>query len=136
MAPINLKSLEAQIPHIKLHHPDSPEFTTLTNTFVVSAAKPLAIARPQSIEDVQTLVRFCVSNGIEFSVRTGGHNCVGRTLVDEALLIDMRDIKSVSISEDSKTATVGGGVLAGGLLEALGEHGLVTPWYGCCFSVS
>lgn len=79
--------------------------------------------------DVQALVRTCVENGLEFNIRTDGHNAVGRTLVDDSLLIDMRDISGVTISEDKKTAKIGGGILVRGLLKALREHGLVTPLF-------
>ncbi|POS68579.1 hypothetical protein DHEL01_v213027 [Diaporthe helianthi] len=122
-----LSSIKSEYPSIKLYTQDSPDFESLKTTYIVSQAKPAAIARPQTADDVQALVRTCVQNGLEFNVRTGGHNCVGRTMVDGALLIDMRDISGVTVSEDKKTAKIGGGVLAGGVLEALGEHGLITP---------
>lgn len=122
-------SLQTQSPSIKFYTPASPDYETLKKTYIVSPAKPAAIARPQTVEDVQALVRVCVDKGLDFNIRTGGHNCVGRTLVDDALLIDMRDIANVSISEDKTTAKIGGGILAGGLMKALGEHGLITPWF-------
>ncbi|KAL1864703.1 hypothetical protein Daus18300_007505 [Diaporthe australafricana] len=125
--PQGLSSLLTQNPSIKLYTPESSEYETLRKTFIVSQAKPTAIARPQTASDVQALVRACVGTGLEFNVRTGGHNCVGRTLVDDAVLIDVRDISGVIVSEDKKTAKIGGGILAGGLLNALGEHGLITP---------
>lgn len=124
-----LSHLQSQHPGIKLHTPDSPDYEALRKTYIVSPARPSVIARPQSAEDVQTLVRAGVDNGVDFNVRTGGHNCVGRTLVENALLIDMRDISYVHVSEDNKTARFGGGTLAGALAKTLGEHGLITPVY-------
>ncbi|KAG9252365.1 uncharacterized protein F5Z01DRAFT_625705 [Emericellopsis atlantica] len=122
-----LSFLSTSLPSCKVHTPDSPDYEDLRKTYVNSSARPFAIARPQKAEDVQLLVRACRENGVDFSIRTGGHNCVGRALVDNALTIDMREIDYVKVSEDKKTARVGGGVLLGGLLKALGEHGLVTP---------
>ncbi|KAI6778747.1 6-hydroxy-D-nicotine oxidase [Emericellopsis cladophorae] len=122
-----LSFLGTSRPSCKVHTPDSPHYEDLRKTYVNSSARPFAIARPQKAEDVQSLVRACRENGVDFSIRTGGHNCVGRALVDNALTIDMREIDYVKVSEDKKTARVGGGVLLGGLLKALGEHGLVTP---------
>lgn len=124
-----IPSLQTQNPSIKFYTPESSDYETLKKTYIISPAKPAAIARPQTAEDVQALVRVCVDRGLDFNIRTGGHNCVGRALVEGALLIDMRDIADVSISEDKKTAKIGGGILAGGLLKALGEHGLITPWF-------
>ncbi|ROW13166.1 hypothetical protein VPNG_04874 [Cytospora leucostoma] len=122
-----ISHLQSQHPDIKLHTPESPDYEALRKTYIVSPARPSVIARPQSAEHVQALVRTSVDNGVDFNVRTGGHNCVGRTLVENALLIDMRDITYVDVSEDKHTARVGGGTLAGTLTKALGEHGLITP---------
>lgn len=127
--PTGLSTLQAQHPSIKLSTPDSPDYESLTKTYIISQAKPVAVARPQTTDDVRALVRTCVETGLDFNVRTGGHNAVGRTLVDGAVLIDMRDIAGVTVSEDKKTAKIGGGILAGGLLKALGEHGLIAPWF-------
>ena len=123
-----ISSLQSQHPRIKLHTPESPDYEALRKSYIVSPARPSVIARPQTAEDVQALVRVCIEKGVDFNIRTGGHNCVGRSLVDKALMIDMRDIDYVDISEDKTTAKIGGGILAGALLKALGEHGLITPW--------
>ncbi|ROW04694.1 hypothetical protein VMCG_04745 [Cytospora schulzeri] len=122
-----LSLLQAQHPDIKLYTTDSSEYEALRKTYVVSPARPSAIARPQTAEHVQALVRVCLEKGVDFNIRTGGHNCVGRTLVDNALMIDMRDIAYVQVSEDKTTAKLGGGILVGPLLKSLGEYGLVTP---------
>ncbi|PSR73273.1 hypothetical protein BD289DRAFT_336236, partial [Coniella lustricola] len=111
---------------LKLYTPDVSEYEALRKTYIITDARPAAIARPQTAQDVQALVRTCVDKGLEFNVRTGGHNCVGRSLVDGAVLIDMRDIAQVQVSDDRSTAKIGGGILAGGLLKALAESGLVT----------
>lgn len=124
-----LSSLQTHHPGIELYIPGSSGYDNLRKTYIVSQANPAAIVRPQTVDDVQGLVRTCVENGLDFNIRTGGHNCVGHTLVDNSVLIDMRDISGVTVSEDKKTARIGGGILAGGLLKALGEHGLITPWF-------
>jgi FAD/FMN-containing dehydrogenase len=122
-----LSALSASSPNLKIHTPDSPDYEDLRKAFITTSARPFAIARPQKAEDVQALVRACREHGVDFSIRTGGHNCVGRALLDNALTIDMREIDYVEVGEDKKTARVGGGVLSRGLLKALGKHGLVTP---------
>jgi FAD/FMN-containing dehydrogenase len=88
---------------------------------------PFAIARPQNAEHVQALVQYCTKNGVDFVVRSGGHDCAGRSQVAGALTIDMRDIKYVRVSEDEKTASVGGGILFRDLAGALDARGLITP---------
>lgn len=121
--------VQSRHPNIKLHTTESSDYEALRKTYIVSSARPSVIARPQTAEDVRALVRACVDKGVDFNIRTGGHNCVGRTMVDNALMIDMRDIAYVEVNEDRATAKIGGGILAGGLLKALGKYGLITPWF-------
>ena len=72
-----LQELEAfltGLPQIKYATPSSPEYASLRRTFTLNnKAVPLAIARPQRAEDVAKLVKYAVSNGIDITVRGGGH---------------------------------------------------------------
>ncbi|KAI0200185.1 FAD-binding domain-containing protein [Astrocystis sublimbata] len=88
---------------------------------------PFAIARPQTVEHVQALVKYCTANGVPFVVRSGGHDCAGRSQVNEALTIDLRDIAYTRFDDDGKTAAVGGGILLRDLAKELDARGLATP---------
>lgn len=123
----SLESYLSQYPSIKLFTPASSDYEALRECFVVRPAKPFAIARPQTAEDVQALIRFCIKNDVDFNIRTGGHDCAGRSQIPDVLMIDMRDIDYVKVDESKTTARVGGGILTRGLTKALGEHGLITP---------
>lgn len=123
-----LQHLSKQHPGIPILTPSSPDFQAVRACFVKrDADAPLAIARPQTPEDVQTLVRYCIANGLDFVVRSGGHDCAGRSQVRGALTIDMRAIKHVRVADDRQTATVGGGILIRDLASELDARGLVTP---------
>jgi FAD/FMN-containing dehydrogenase len=119
--------LAGQHPQLPLITPADPNFEATRLCFVRRDAVPSAIARPQNAEDVQALVRYCTANGIDFVVRSGGHDCAGRSQVHGALTIDLRDIKYVKISEDKKTASVGGGILFRDLAKELDAQELITP---------
>jgi FAD/FMN-containing dehydrogenase len=124
-----LKSHLSNTP-IKLYTPDSsPDYKEVESCWIARPIQTLAVARPRSAEDVSTLIRYCTANDVAFSVRGGGHDCAGRTRIQGALLIDMRDFDSVVVAEDKKTARVGGGVLLGKVQKTLAEQGLVTPGY-------
>ncbi|VUC36242.1 unnamed protein product [Clonostachys rosea] len=122
-----VSSLQTNHASIQLHTTESSEYDALRKTFILTPARPTAIARPKNADEVAALVKTCRENQADFTIRTGGHSCSGETLVDNSLVIDMRDIAYVKVSDDKKSAKIGGGVQLGGLLEALGEHGLVTP---------
>lgn len=112
---------------VKLYAPDAPDYQDIESTFIVRQVKTLGVARPQNAEDVSALVRFCTRNNVEFSVRSGGHDCAGRSKIEDGLLIDMRDIKHVVVAADKATARVGGGILLGDLAKGLETKGLLTP---------
>ncbi|KAI2998091.1 unnamed protein product [Aspergillus niger] len=89
--------------------------------------KPLICARPRTEEEVSRLVQFCAEQKIPFAVRSGGHDFFGRSVIHNGILIDMRDMDTVSVVSDRASARVGGGVIAGHLQETLQSHGLFTP---------
>jgi FAD/FMN-containing dehydrogenase len=124
-----LTELEAHLSNtqVKVYHPNNPEYTKLQACFIDKTIQTLATVKPQTTQDVSAILQFCLKNDIDFCVRTGGHDCASRTLVQGALVIDMRDIKHVTISDDKQSAKVGGGILSGELCEVLGKYGLTTP---------
>lgn len=111
----------------KVYYPDQPEYTKLQACFIDKPIQTLATIRPQTEQDVSSILQFCLKNDVDFCVRTGGHDCASRTLVQGALVIDMRDIKHVTISDDKHSAKIGGGILSGELCEVLDKDGLTTP---------
>ncbi|RDW90040.1 FAD-binding oxidoreductase [Aspergillus mulundensis] len=114
-------------PGIKYTPPSDPSFNSLAKVFVRSRPHtPLAIVQPQTPSDVAALIKLAKNNSIPFTIRSGGHNLEGRAVANDALLIDLRALNSVSVSPDRKTATVGGGILQYELGAQLWEHGLAT----------
>ncbi|KAJ0425010.1 hypothetical protein BJY00DRAFT_326122 [Aspergillus carlsbadensis] len=89
--------------------------------------EPLVCARPRTEEEVSGLVQFCTDQTIPLAVRSGGHDFFGRSIIHRGILIDMRDMDTVSVGADRAHARVGGGVIAGHLQETLYSHGLFTP---------
>lgn len=115
-------------PHIRYVTPTSRDYPDLRARWYLSpGATPLGIARPQTAEDVATIVSFVVSNNIPFAVRCGGHDSWDQGFVADALTIDMRDINFVHIDAAKKSARIGGGVLLGGLAQELAKEKLATP---------
>lgn len=121
--------LETDLAHTaaKIYRPDSADFDAIAQCFIYKPVRTPAVVRPRTADDVALVVQFCLRNKADFTVRSGGYDCAGRTRGDGALVIDMRDLNEVSISEDKCSATVGGGILHGQLARTLGEEGLVTP---------
>ncbi|CAK7207537.1 hypothetical protein SEUCBS139899_010347 [Sporothrix eucalyptigena] len=123
-----LRDYLQQHPSVKLHVPEDADFRSIKECCILKPeAQPFAIAHPQSAEDVQALVRFCVHNDVDFVVRAGGHDTTGRSQVHDALTIDMRAFNSVIVDRASLTVRVGGGALHRDVSAELQKYGLVTP---------
>ena len=125
-----LASLESFLqghPHIQYATPSSPNYVALRATYTLdNPAIPLAIVRPQNAEDVAAIVKFGKTNGLQLVVRSGGNSLFWKSMVHDALIIDMRDIAYVKVNESTTLASVGGGVLLGDLADQLTKEGLVT----------
>lgn len=107
----------------------SPEWYETRAAYLIdNPAQPIAIARPKRAEEVSTIVNAARSHGIKISVRVGGHDVAGRSIADKCLVVDLREMKSIKISEDKNTATIGGGTLIGDIIKLLTPLDLVTPF--------
>ena len=86
--------------------------------------KPALIVGARSAQDVVAALAFARSHGFEVSVRGGGHNVAGRAVTDGGVMIDLAEMKNITVDPDNATATAGGGVTWNELNEAAGAHGL------------
>ena len=124
----SLKTFLESHPGIKYIPPNGPDFSSLSALYVCSSpTTPLAVVRPQTADHVAALVSFCTAHAIQFTVRTGGKNIFGLSSVQDALMIDMRDMDSIQLDKSESSVTVGGGILQAKLAGALAKEGLVTP---------
>lgn len=71
--------------------------------------RPAAIVRARSTDDVVAAVRAAGDQGLPIAVRGGGHNVAGHAVADGALVVDLRDQRSVSIDPVRRLARVEGG---------------------------
>lgn len=89
--------------------------------------RPAVIARCTTATDVSAAIRFAVTQGLELSVRGGGHSISGASVVDDGLMVDLSRMNEVSVDPAARRARAGGGALLGDLLTAAQEHGLALP---------
>jgi FAD/FMN-containing dehydrogenase len=86
--------------------------------------RPALIVRCRTTNDVVTALAFARSTALEVSVRGGGHNVAGRAVTDGGVMIDLAEMKRITIDPIRATATVEGGVIWGELNDAAAAHGL------------
>ena len=88
--------------------------------------QPAAIVRCLTVQDVIHTVRWTRTHGLPLSVRGGGHDFAGRALVENGVVIDLSQMRAVTIDPDARTAQVQGGATAGDLSETAQKYGLAT----------
>lgn len=88
--------------------------------------RPAYIAQCADAEDVVSALAFARQQGLPISVRSGGHSVAGNSLVQDGLVVDMRNANAVSVDPDARTATVGGGATWSHFDRAAEPHGLAT----------
>ncbi len=86
--------------------------------------RPLAIARCTSADDVAVAVAAARRQGLDLTVFGGGHGVTGAAMGDDALCIDLRGMKGVSVDPEARTVRAEAGLNWGELDAATQEHGL------------
>jgi FAD/FMN-containing dehydrogenase len=87
-------------------------------------ARPAAIVRVADAADVSAVVGFAREAGAELAVRCGGHSGAAHSTTDGGIVLDVRDLRTLDLDAENRTAWVGAGLTAGEVTHALGEHGL------------
>jgi len=84
-------------------------------------ARPAVAVRCRTTADVQAAVRAARSAAMPLSVLGGGHDWAGGAILDGGLLVDLREMRQVTIAGD--VATVAGGANVSDVLDAARPHG-------------
>jgi FAD/FMN-containing dehydrogenase len=85
---------------------------------------PAVIVRCRSAADAAAGVRFARAAGLDVCVRGGGHNVAGRAVVDDAVMIDLTEMKGTAVDPEARTVRAEGGLTWSELNDATAEHGL------------
>ena len=88
---------------------------------------PDAIVFCRDTQDVVNAVSWAREQRIALRARSGRHSLEGWSCVDGGLVIDVSRMKSVTIDEAARTATVGTGLTQKEVVPALGQRGFVIP---------
>ena len=86
--------------------------------------RPAIIAQCANTDDVQAAVRVARAYDIPMSVRGGGHDWAGRALREGGLVIDLREMRRVTVDASTRTAVTEGGARVGDLASAAHRYGL------------
>lgn len=85
---------------------------------------PALIARCATTDDVAAAVRFAREQGLNLSVRGGGHSAAGKALIDDGLVIDLTRMRDVQVEPEHRIARAQGGATWADFDAATHQHGL------------
>jgi FAD/FMN-containing dehydrogenase len=88
--------------------------------------RPAIIARCAEAADVVTCVGFARAQGLEVSVRGGGHSVAGKAVCDGALMIDLATMKGIRVDPEHRSARAEPGLRLGEFDRACQGFGLAT----------
>ncbi|HET7529691.1 MAG TPA: FAD-binding oxidoreductase [Mycobacteriales bacterium] len=105
--------------------PDHPAYDAARAVFNgMIDRRPAVIARCDTPADVVAALAYARAQGLDISVYGGGHGVTGSAVVDGAMCIDLRGLKTLEVDPAAKTIRAGGGLTWGELDAATQEHGL------------
>jgi FAD/FMN-containing dehydrogenase len=84
---------------------------------------PRAVVHCRTPQDVQWAIQVARDCGVALSVRGGGHDWAGRALCD-GIVVDLSNMKAVSVDPSNHTAKISGGARAVDVLAATTPFGL------------
>src|SRR5215472_12107086 len=88
--------------------------------------RPAAIVRCANSDDVAAAVRFAVREDLHPAIRAGGHHVAGLASVDGGLVIDVSQMKRVTVDPRTRSAVSGPGLTWAEFDAATQQHGLAT----------
>jgi len=89
--------------------------------------RPAVIVQCAEADDVLHAISYARDNGLEISIRGGGHNIAGSALCDNGVLIDFSNMTTVIVDAQKRRAYVEPGATLGDIDKAVQAYGLATP---------
>src|SRR4051812_31919951 len=111
----------------RLHDPGDEAYEDCCRLFnSMIERRPRLVARCASPGDVAAALAFAARYELPIAVRGGGHSVAGLSLVDDGLVLDVRELSSIEVDPERRIARVGGGATWAALDRATQVHGLAT----------
>ena len=124
LEPSLLDQFERRIsgPVLSPEHPGYDETRAVHNGLV--DRRPSLIVRARTSADVVAALGIARDARLEVSVRGGGHNVAGRAVTEGGVMIDLAEMKNITIDPERAVGTAEGGVRWSEFNAAAAEHGL------------
>ncbi len=114
--------------------PGNPAYVNAAHVYNLrfDGLRPRAIARPLDSKDVIGAVRWAVGHDVGLRARSGGHSYAGySTCGPNEVVLDLRELRHVSVDRRAGTATVAAGAQLIDVYAALARYGATIPGGSC-----
>src|SRR4051812_10537065 len=106
-------------------HPDYDEARSIWNALIDK--RPALIVQCSGAADVVDAVNFARDEGLDLSIKAGGHNVAGNAVNDDGLVIDLSQMRGVHVDPDTRTVRVQCGATWGDCDRETQLFGLAVP---------
>jgi FAD/FMN-containing dehydrogenase len=114
--------VDFEVPFLREGDPGYDEARSLFNGAI--DRHPALIARCRNAGDVAAAIALARREGLEISVRAGGHGVTGAAVAEGGMMIDLSTMKRIEVDPAARRALVEPGVVWSELDAATQEHGL------------
>ncbi|KAJ5175929.1 uncharacterized protein N7482_001806 [Penicillium canariense] len=117
-----------------IYLPGSEGFTQSTERWSSFEAPNVTVVVEVATEnDVAETVKYANAHNLPFIAVNGGHGAIASLgAVSNGIQIWLKQLNVVSVADDGKTATFGGGIMSKQVIDALWEQGKQTGWDKTC----
>jgi len=99
-----IATLRGQL-HGRVIEPGQPDYDAARRTFYGGIdRRPAHIVRAAEAADVALTIQFARDSGLELAVRSGGHSVLGHCVTDGGVVIDLRDMRGLTLDPADRTA--------------------------------
>jgi FAD/FMN-containing dehydrogenase len=108
----------------KLVLPGDPNYNEVREIWnAMIDRRPAVILQCAEADDVPHAISYARDNGLEISIRGGGHNIAGSALCNNGVMIDFSNMKAVKVDVQKKRAYVELGATLGDFDKAIQAYG-------------
>ncbi|XP_049381944.1 berberine bridge enzyme-like 28 isoform X1 [Solanum stenotomum] len=112
-----------------IHTPKNSSYSTIYNSFsdrnlrITSNFKPSIIFTPNDESQIQAAIHCSKKHGLQIRIRSGGHDYEGLSYISKIpfVVIDLRNLRSISIDTQKKTAWIQAGATLGEVYYRIAE---------------
>lgn len=120
----SLEALKTSL-HGELLQPSDPGYDEARSVWnAMIDRRPALIARCRGVADVIACVNFARTQGVELSIKGGGHNIAGLAVCDGGIMVDMSLMRGVWVDPGARTARAQAGCLLSDVDRETQVHGL------------